>query len=270
MQTATKNGSIIKERALRIPVFRSPAIGKTVCSLLKVYNNIKGRKKIELMADDCAEKIVSYKYKFVVICVPLVASRSFLRLFVCDPIKDFGALVSVDTTQSLLQRLETEDGFLKAAFVRSPWSRTASCYNKKILNANNLRKINRLSRYKGLRPKMKFSSFVDWLCSEHGCDENADRHWLSQYRFLYDEKGNPHFDFIGRLENMESDFKRFCSSAGIKNIRLPWINASVEKPENPIYQNFKDYYNSVTIRKIGERYRIDCELFGYDIGMLST
>ena len=55
-----------------------------------------------------------------------------------------------------------------------------------------------------------------------------DDHYFfrSQYDYLYDENGQLLIDFIGKLEQIESDIITVIEKAGIKNSDLPHVNKS--------------------------------------------
>ena len=102
---------------------------------------------------------------------------------------------------------------------------------------------------------MSFDAFADWLNTEEGQDACADRHWMSQYRFLYRDNGDCICDFVGRYENLDKDVNKVCKILKIKRISLPqsgWI--SQDPP--PISDEVRAL--------IRQRYAKDYELFGYN------
>ena len=113
-----------------------------------------------------------------------------------------------------------------------------------------------------------------WLSSDEGRDDIADRHWISQYRFLYKDD-ECLCDFIGRYENLEEDWKKACAEIGIEHQSLNqkgYISAT-GKTENPaelnsnkkiVKSNYQDFYTNQTRDIIRTRYQKDIELFGYE------
>lgn len=73
--------------------------------------------------------------------------------------------------------------------------------------------------------------------------------------FICDDDGEVLVDFVGRFENLESDFNRISDQIGISN-QLPHINKTT-------HTKYRDYYNDETkdlVRSIALR---DIEMFDY-------
>jgi hypothetical protein len=104
---------------------------------------------------------------------------------------------------------------------------------------------------------MPFEAFVDWLCSDEGGDEGADRHWLSQHILLADGNGNPQCDFIGRIESFADDFREVADHIGLGHERLHRANVTRCSGE------YQSYYTDRTADMIRKRYQVDIELFDY-------
>jgi hypothetical protein len=211
-----------------------------------------------------AVRVVSEKYKFIYVGVPLCGTRTVLQIFVRQPFLDFEAFARNQCIEELLGEKAEYSNYFKFTIVRNPWSRVVSCYNKKILNANTLGKINIISKYKGLRPQMSFRDFAEWLCSDEGQDNYADKHWISQFELLSDGSQQLCCDFIGHFESFQDDFAKIFNKIGIISIRLPILAGSKDMPVKARYPNFKDYYDYRTIEMIARRYQKDIELFDYD------
>lgn len=206
-------------------------------------------------------KIVSDKYKFVYIPNPLVLSSSMNHTFVKRPREDYGA--RIDYTD-LENDYDAYKDYFKFSFVRNPLTRTVSCFNKKILNANSLGKLYIISRYRGLSPEMSFEEFVNWLLSKEGSDENADRHWVSQHKLLFTKEGNEICDYVGKFENFKKDFKNICEYVGIKEVEPYHVASSNKMMKKPLFKHYKEYYNEDLINKVYRRYYEDFEAFGYE------
>jgi hypothetical protein len=103
---------------------------------------------------------------------------------------------------------------------------------------------------------MSFENFCKWLNSDEGLDQRADRHWMSQYRFLYDGvTDQPLCDCVGRYETLDNDLKTICEAIGIDIIRLGrdgWVS-------NKSVANMTDKSMSL----IEKRYARDYEAFNY-------
>ena len=83
----------------------------------------------------------------------------------------------------------------------------------------------------------------------------------TQKEMIVDSSGSIGVDFVGKLENYQSDFNRICDRLKISRIKLPHVNQSKHK-------NYTKYYNNDTRKMIAEHYAEDIEYFGYDFGGL--
>lgn len=70
-------------------------------------------------------------------------------------------------------------------------------------------------------------------------------------------KPDRNFDFILRYEQLPEDFSRLCDILGLTKKSLPLLNQGNRRP-------YPDYYDSELIQIVGERFREDIELFGYE------
>jgi hypothetical protein len=107
---------------------------------------------------------------------------------------------------------------------------------------------------------MPFGEFVRWLCeSDDGRDAVADRHWLSQHRFLYDDE-QLLVDDVSKLEEIDHAFARLCSDVGVSAAKLS--NHSLKTTSGG--RSYREAYDGETRELVRERYLKDIELFGYD------
>ena len=199
--------------------------------------------------------IISHRYQFIYIGIPKVATRSFRDFFTSDAAKNFD-IEMYETKKGFQQTLAKYSNYYKFSFVRDPFSRTLSCYNSKIGHADLslLKRARIMSFYKGLRPGMSFDAFANWLCSNEGQDERADRHWMSQYRFLYDENGAPLCDFVGTYENLDKDVDKIC-----KHLKMPHIT----RPQSGWISENNASISPESYALIKGRYAQDYQLFDY-------
>ena len=199
--------------------------------------------------------VISHRHQFIYIGIPKVATRSFRDFFVSDAAVELEIEV-VETHSKYQEILSKYSDYYKFSFVRNPLDRILSCYNSKIGHddLSLLKRARIMSFYKGLRAGMDFDEFAEWLCSNEGRDECADRHWMSQHRFLHDQNGAPLCDFVGRYETLDKDVDKVCKTLNIKPISLPqsgWIS-----PEKPVI-------STRTATLLRKRYVQDYKLFGY-------
>jgi hypothetical protein len=103
---------------------------------------------------------------------------------------------------------------------------------------------------------MPFNAFVEWLGSDEGADELADRHWASQTAFL--RVGNTfRCDHLFRLEQIAEQMDQFRYVLSEPNLTIPQINKSANTNAR------HKIYNSHTRAIIKKRYEEDIDRFQY-------
>ena len=80
---------------------------------------------------------------------------------------------------------------------------------------------------------------------------------MSQHKFIADSNGDLIVDYIGRFENLDSDFRKVCMTLGVRIERLPRLMASNKQASHA------DCYSRATWELVRERYADDIELFDY-------
>jgi hypothetical protein len=138
---------------------------------------------------------------------------------------------------------ETFNNYFKFAIVRNPWDRMLSQYL-----FDRLFKQPRKERE--ARRDFSFDEFSDYI---RGLPAFLRQ---GQYEFITDEKGECLVDFIGRFENLASDFRALCRRMGVPERHLPHINSSR-------HTHYSAYYTEETKRRVEELFEEDIEMFGY-------
>jgi Sulfotransferase family len=209
--------------------------------------------------DIAIESMVSNKYRFAYCGVPKVATKS-IRGALRAP--EIGAFSVNRRLAELAADGSPYQSYYKFSFIRNPWSRVVSCYRDKIqiLRPTAIGKLSILAKHPGLSPGLPFDAFIQWLCSAEGGDQCADRHWISQHKFVTDAIGRVICDFVGKLENIEAHFQAVCDAIRMPPIKLPHGNRS-NYDKDPY--SYRDFYTSRTRKLIGQRYERDVELFKY-------
>ena len=103
----------------------------------------------------------------------------------------------------------------------------------------------------------------DYKFLEQGRNTNFPLHPAHYWTHIAD---NQFVDFIGKVENLESDIKILAKTLEIK--KLPVINSNVTKHDSDSIDNINGYrylerMKPSTIRKINFIFNRDFELFGY-------
>ncbi len=131
---------------------------------------------------------------------------------------------------------EKYNKLFKFAFVRNPWDWQVSMYKYMLQTKTHF-------QHDLVKNMSSFEEYIEWRVTQ-------DK--FLQKDFVTDENGEIIVDFIGRFENLESDFKQICDHINIA-VQLPHLNKSKtekkytsyynEKCKNLIYQNFKEDIN---------------------------
>lgn len=143
------------------------------------------------------------------------------------------------------------------AFVRNPFSRILSCYLEKIVKhewerANH----HRLLGFSQAEP----STLTEFLQAvERIRDRNRDIHWKSQSGLI----GGPaiHYDFIGRFENLDADFRHVLTQIGIPQQDL--FLESITHHATNASSKLNEYFGPAEIAMVQRTYAADFLRFGY-------
>jgi len=139
------------------------------------------------------------------------------------------------------------------AFVRNPWDRAVSAYHFAKSGGSNIAGMTNAHLYKH-DDFSDFSSFCLWLSKQNLSE--LDPVFRSQSDFVTNDEGEVIVDFLGKLEFLDSDLKRFNLATG--------LNLSVEKMNRSDRDVYQNYYSSKSlIDLIGEIYKEDVRNFGY-------
>lgn len=136
---------------------------------------------------------------------------------------------------------ELYDRYFKFAFVRNPWDWQVSWYHYVLQNLDHHEHA-AVSRLTG------FEDYLRW---------RIDHPVWNQKAFVTDENGRTIVDFIGRFENLRTDFARICALTGVR-ARLPHLNRSR-------HADFRSYYTDRACDLLLEYCREDIEYFGYPL-----
>lgn len=131
------------------------------------------------------------------------------------------------------------DQYYKFSFVRNPWDWQVSLYHF-------MQQLKDHHQHE-LIMSMNFDEYIHWRVNE-------DKHL--QKDFMYDADGKCLVDYIGKLENIEDDFKKITQHLGLE-ATLPHSNKSKHK-------SYQEYYSPETRDIVAEHFKEDIELFNYE------
>lgn len=147
--------------------------------------------------------------------------------------------------------------YFKFTFVRNPWDRAVSAFS--FLKAGGMDELDKQWARDYLSDYDNFDSFVrGWITPQN---IRKIIHFVPQHEFIYSDDLRPFIDFTGRFEDLDADFQRVRYRLGLQTA-LQHMNASNRR-------EYKRYYTRQSRDIIGEVYRTDIVLFGYDFGLPS-
>jgi hypothetical protein len=134
------------------------------------------------------------------------------------------------------------DEYFKFGFVRNPWDRLVSLYERR----------------EGLmlKDRMSFPDFVDWCRYSSSTCNHALPHRY-QLDWFVDPHGKVLADFIGRFETLDRDWETVAARLGVES-SLPHQN------QNPGRKHYTEYYDARTRAIVADRFAVDIEYFGYE------
>ena len=217
--------------------------------------------------------LVDDKNKIMYCFIPKVGSRTLKKVlaelqgFKEDTnsvyIGNFWRRLNSYTVNERAKRIQT---YFKFLFVREPLHRLLSAYKDKFIEARKCSINAREEIIKSYRPQdfepdgdnnVSFTEFIQYFSNN---DVFRNEHWLQ-----YEKLCQPcvmKYDFIGHLEDLEEDGPQLLKMAGIDDrVSFPPIHKSTGSDE------VLEYYSQVPplfIKQLGEQYRNDFEMFGYD------
>ena len=142
---------------------------------------------------------------------------------------------------------EVFDKLFKFAFVRNPWDLQVSSYH----------------HLKRERPQLvgdrDFESFLRYkLDPSRPYQYHIDTSIELQSDYLVDLHGRVLVDFIGRFESLEADFATICQRIGVAPPPLDHKRKAKDR------SGYRSYYNDETRDLVGEYFKRDIEMFGYE------
>ena len=155
------------------------------------------------------------------------------------------------------------NSYFSFAFVRNPWERLVSAYAYR---------HKMVARWTTTAPKGKFlqsvfASFKNELKLSKDFAEWVNKFVVNgdygvampQHKYLANSDGKSLVSFVGKLENMQSDFDFICDSIRVPRTKLDVVNKSTHK-------NYVEYYDVNTKKLVDEFYKHDISMFKYKFG----
>lgn len=134
---------------------------------------------------------------------------------------------------------EVFSNYFKFVFVRNPWDLQVSSYFYYLQRP--------LHPLHEIVNKYSFPEYIEWGTSGE---------FSLQKSLCCDLSGSLLVNFVGHYENLQHDFDAICQTLNIADTKLPHFNTS-------IHQNYRYYYDKLTMNMIKEFYQPDLDLWNY-------
>lgn len=160
---------------------------------------------------------------------------------------------SIAMFQKAFSKQEYDD-FFKFAFVRNPWDRLVSAYL--FMKKGGRNDFDKRWAEEHLAPYSQFEDFViHWLNKDN---IQLGIHFKPQTSFIcLPTKSGHEMDFIGYFERLQADYQ-FVRDRLATGTTLSFQN------RNNTRRDYRTYYTPETQAIVGEVYKEDIELLGYD------
>jgi len=150
-------------------------------------------------------------------------------------------------------------------FVRNPFNRLVSAYNYHIYyikpHSSIKQRWGNIMRLKMKEELSKYDSFEHFCHNlEETCKNKLAFHFLPQTCWIY-KKDKYLVDFIGKYENLQTDFKKLCIKLDIS------YHFTKKKRKSGTWSSpdYSSYYNKETKELVKEFYQKDFELLNYNM-----
>ena len=201
-----------------------------------------------------AALIIDHDRKFIFVHVPKTGGQSISAVL-------GGKTPEVPTHAPLYAYDDPQ--YFRFGFVRNPWDRMVSLYHflcqKKFKQTDNFRQDEvRAAGFKNWLTGHEFFMKEDYLsageCWVVGGKDKDNMLPMQQRSQMFWLNG---CDFIGRVENLDADFRKACEMAGIKAKPLPHINKTR-------HDEYRQYYDDRAGEWVAWYFRDEIIKFGYE------
>lgn len=184
--------------------------------------------------------ILNLKKNFIFIHIPKTAGTSMEHVdWIGESQDKHGSINEVYRFASLTLEI-TPDTMFKFAFVRNPYDRFMSGVVNHVLKSDNLE-------------RKAITAFIKG-------EENFNQYTVlrEQNKFITSPvSGDILVDFIGRFEDLQSDFNKVCERLGEPQTDLPYKMISS-------HSNYDKFYTDETRAIVADYFSKDFEMFGYE------
>ena len=143
--------------------------------------------------------------------------------------------------------------YYKFGFVRNPWDRAVSLYERHAIRSKTG------EGYWRKQKTMSFEEFIEWM-KYASSDSRCTGPYRYQLDWFVDHSGDVIVDFIGKYERLDEDWATVAAKLKI-DTPLPKLNVRKTK-----CRHYTEYYNNKMRDIISTRFAVDIEYFEYEFG----
>ncbi|MFM5897573.1 MAG: sulfotransferase family 2 domain-containing protein [Dolichospermum sp.] len=214
--------------------------------------------------------LISYSHKFIFFHVPKAAGLSIKKALqsyaqepekfkisrpqkmLGDKINPFYEIWSSSIlhakSKDVKKELSSEvyNSFYKFAFVRNPWDWQVSYYHFILKEKTHI-------RHELVKSMTGFEEYLEWVINtKNPFPKGATK---LQKEIVTDSQGRLIIDYVGRYETLATDLNYVCQRLNLQ-ASLPYLNQSK-------HRNYREYYNTRTMKLVADNFQEDIALFGY-------
>lgn len=196
--------------------------------------------------------MINFEYKNIFIHIPKTAGTSMEKMYFIG----YDPNIVHHSMKMLSHRILNVGNFFKWCFVRNPLDRLVSAYHWGIKN----HKDEYLSDIKSFDDFIeKIEDFYDFDKLSHWKQLRSGIHVIPQYLYIEGYE----MDFIGKFENLSSDWTVLCNK--LSQFNNCSIEGELPKTYKSNHKKYTNYYNDKQKEKIYNLYKKDFENFKYEI-----
>lgn len=199
-----------------------------------------------------------------------VIKRTLQKIEGCEkdiseiPIKSMTTLKGISNSGMSFHDIFHSKKLFKFTFIRNPYTRILSCYLDKIQSKNIVPDSQQYHEYYDalnldFNKEISFKEFLLALKKDENLTKNT--HWTPQFLLIKDSRIS--YDFIGRFENFENDFKFVLEQIGKPDAII--ANHFPEKIRTNANFRIKEFYGETEKALVSELYECDFRRYNYSI-----
>ena len=147
--------------------------------------------------------------------------------------------------------VEFFDKCFKFSVVRNPWDKAVSQYEY-------MKEREDLRDFIGMKRNEEFRTYRELIQTK------THVQWEHQYRFVFDENGEQLVDYLGRFENFNEEVEFIMTRLGLDR-GMFGFKRKIPHAKKSNRRHVSSYYDKESFEMVREYYKMDVELFNYEL-----